>query len=139
MEMEKPKKPSEMKETHEFMKNIPAEKFGDYEVRAVQWGNINVSFEKAGSDFDVTPYFKGLPDNLDQCPHWGFVFKGEFITKYKDHEEHIKAGQAYYTAPGHTTIVKKGTELLEFSPAPEIQKTFEAITRNMAAMETKSK
>ncbi len=31
------------------------EEIGDYEVRAVQWGNMNISFEKVGSDFDVTP------------------------------------------------------------------------------------
>ena len=132
--MEIPKNISSLKETHEYLRNIPMEKFGDYEVRAVQWGDINVSFEKAGSDFDVTPFLKGLPDDLDQCPHWGYVFKGEFITKYKDHEEHITAGQTYYTMPGHTTIVKKDTELLEFSPVKEIQKTFEAITKNMQAM-----
>ena len=116
---------------HEKLQNIPVQKFGDYEVRAIQWGEINVSFEKAGSDMDVTPFLKGLPDDLDQSPHWGYVFKGEFITKYKDHQEIVTAGETYYTKPGHTTIVKKGTELIEFSPVKEIQKTFEAITRNM--------
>lgn len=125
------------KETHALLKNIPVEKLGDYEVRAVEWGDMNVSYEKAGSDFDVTPLLKGLPDDLDQSPHWGYVLKGEFITKYKDHEERITEGQTYYTLPGHTTIVKKGTELLEFSPVKEIQKTFEAITRNMQATEKK--
>jgi hypothetical protein len=130
--MEMPKKPMGIKETHEFMKNLPVEKFGDYEVRAVQWGDMNVSFEKAGSDFDVTPYLKGLPDNLDQSHHWGFVFKGEFITKYEDHEETVKAEQAYFTMPGHTTIVKRGTELLEFTPLSEAQKLFEVIGKNLA-------
>jgi hypothetical protein len=47
--------------------------------------------------------------------------------------KNITAGQAYYTLPGHTIVVKKGTELLEFSPVKEIQKTFEAMAKNMQA------
>ncbi len=125
------------KKTHASKDDIPVEKMGDYEVRAVQWGGMNIGFEKAKSDFDVTPYLKGLPDNLDQSPHWGYVLKGEFITKYKDHEEHVKAGQIYYAAPGHTTIVKKGTELIEFSPIDKLTKTMETIMKNVESMQAK--
>jgi hypothetical protein len=113
---------------------IPAETFsGLYEVRSVEWGGFNVSFEKALADMDVTPYLKGLPDNLDQCPHWGFLFKGKMIIRYKDHEETVSAGEAYYMAPGHTTLVTKGSELIEFSPKKEIDKTMEIIARNFQA------
>ena len=127
----------EIGETHLSMGQIPVDKFGDYEVRTVQWGNVNVSFEKAVSDMDVTPLLKGLPNDLGQSPHWGFVFKGEFISKYKGHEEHIKAREAYYTASRHTTLVKAGTELLEFSPVRKIEKTFAAIMKNLQDTEFK--
>jgi hypothetical protein len=90
LEMNMSKQPM-IKEMHEFMQNIPAEKFDDYEVRAVQWGDINVSFEKAGSDFDVTPLLKGLPDDLRRI----------FITGYKDHEEHHGGTSILHPARTH--------------------------------------
>jgi len=84
------------KETHASKDQIPAETMGDvYEARAVEWGGFTVSFERALDDVDVTPYLKGLPDDRDQCPHWGFVFKGKMIVRYKDHEETINTGEAY--------------------------------------------
>jgi hypothetical protein len=53
---------------------------------------------------------------------------------YKDHEEVIHAGDAYYLAPGHTTAFEEETEVVEFSPKGEYQKTIEVASRNMAAM-----
>lgn len=110
---------------------------GSYEVRAVELGGFNVSFEKALDDMDVTPYLKGLPDNRDPCPHWGFLFKGKIIVRYKDREETINAGEAYYMASGHTAIVKKGSELIEFSPKSELDKTMAVIAKNLERIGTK--
>lgn len=110
---------------------------GSYEVRAVELGGFNVSFEKALDDMDVTPYLKGLPDDRDPCPHWGFLFKGKIIVRYKDREETINAGEAYYMAPGHTAIVKKGSELVEFSPKSELDKTMAVIVKNLERIGTK--
>ncbi len=108
-----------------------------YEAAAVQWGGFNVSFEKALGDMDITPFLKGLPDNLDQCPHWGYVFKGKMIIRYKDHEETVNEGEAYYMAPGHTGKVMKGTELIEFSPVDEYQKTMTQVMKNWENMQSK--
>ena len=124
-------------ETHASISQIPAEKMGDvYEARVVQWGGMNVSFEKALADMNVTPYLKGLPNNMDQCPHWGYVFKGKLIVRYKDHEENVNAGEAYYIAPGHTVVVTKGTELIEFSPVHELDRTMAVVMKNMQQMST---
>ena len=112
---------------------------GRYEVRAVDWGDMHVSFEKALEEADVTPYLKGLPDDLDPCPHWGFVIKGSVVFKYKGHEEVVNAGEAYYAAPGHTAIVAKGTELIEFSPANEFKRTNEVVAKNMQATPIQTK
>lgn len=106
-----------------------------YEARQTEWGGFIVSFEKALEDADVTPFLKGLPDNLDQCPHWGYVFKGKMTVRYKDHEETVNEGQAYYIAPGHTVIVKKGTELIEFSPKEELEKTMTVVMKNAQEMQ----
>src|SRR3972149_5984652 len=110
---------------------------GSYEGRAVDLGGFNVSFEKSLEDMDVTPYLKGLPDDLDPCPHWGFLFKGKIIIRYKDREETVNAGEAYYMAPGHTALVKKGSELVEFSPKSELDKTMAVIAKNLQTIGTK--
>jgi hypothetical protein len=63
------------------------------------------------------------------------VVKGQLRVRYKDHEETLAAGDAYYLAPGHTTVFDEDTELVEFSPKGEYQKTIEAVARNVAAMQ----
>lgn len=109
----------------------------DMVMQEAEWGDLHVEFDTFRKEFDVTPLLKGLPDNLDQSPHWGYVLKGQVIVKYKDREEVINAGDAYYIAPGHTAIVKAGTELLEFSPKDKIKKTMDVIMRNFEAMQKK--
>jgi len=124
--------------THASKGQLKLERMGEiYQAAATQWGGFNISFEKALADADITPFLKGLPDNLDQCPHWGYVFKGKIIVRYKDHEETIKEGEAYYIAPGHTAKVTKGTELIEFSPVNEYQKTMGAVMKNWQEIEAK--
>ncbi len=34
----------------------------------------------------VAPLFQGLPDDRCQCPHWGYVIKGELRYRFASHE-----------------------------------------------------
>ena len=104
-----------------------------------QWGDMNVAYE-VGPDIhratemlgrDPTGLFEGLPDDRCQCPHWGYLTKGRIRVKYADREEVINAGDVYYMAPGHIPIPEEATELVEFSPKGEYQKTMEVVARNM--------
>ena len=54
---------------------------------------------------------------------------------YRDREEVLSAGDAYYLPPGHTTVFEEPTELVEFSPRGEYAKTMEIAARNAAAMQ----
>ena len=101
------------------------------------WGEMHVEYDVFKKRFDVTPLLKGLPNNLDQCPHWGIVVKGQITLKYDGEEETVKAGDAYYAPPGHTNIFEEGTELWEFSPNDKLQKTMEVIMRNFETMPQK--
>jgi len=103
------------------------------------WGEMHVEYDVFKKRFDVTPLLKGLPNNLDQCPHWGIVVKGQITLKYDGKEETVKAGDAYYAPPGHTGIFEAGTELWEFSPNDKLQKTMKVIMRNFDAMITTTK
>jgi hypothetical protein len=47
--------------------------------------------------------------------------------------ETFEAGDAYYIPPGHTPVLYAGTELVEFSPTDELQRTVAVVSKNMEA------
>jgi hypothetical protein len=98
------------------------------------WGEMHVEYDVFKKTFDVTPLLKGLPNDRDQCPHWGIVMKGQVRLICDGKDEIIKAGEAYYMPPGHTAIAEAGTEAWEFSPNDKLKKTMEVMMRNMEIM-----
>jgi len=92
-----------------------------------------IGFEHYTADADYSQYFKGLPDDRCQCPHWGYVFTGKIVFKTADGDETFEAGDAYHVGPGHTPVLFAGTEVVEFSPTKELQQTMEVVTKNMEA------
>lgn len=95
--------------------------------RAEDWGDMHVSFEVYHQGMDFGPYLKGLPNDRCDCPHWGYLIKGRMRVLYRDREEEVRAGEAYYIAPGHSLIVGAGTELIEFSPREEFAAHMKAV------------
>ena len=102
-------------------------------IRQINWGGMTIEVGKVRQTIDVAPLFKGLPDDRCQCPHWGYVLKGQMRYKFADHEEVYGAGDVYYCPPGHTPVLEAGCEYVEFSPAEEYSKTAEVANRNMNA------
>jgi hypothetical protein len=96
-------------------------------------GGYTVGFETYTQDADLTPFFKGLPDDRCQCEHWGYVIKGKVTFKAADGEETFETGDAYYVPPGHTPVLYAGTQVVEFSPTAELQRTIEVVEKNMEA------
>ena len=94
-------------------------------------GGYTVGFETYTADADLTPLFVGLPDNQCQCAHWGYVVKGKVTFKSAHGDETFETGDAYYVGPGHTPILYAGTEVIEFSPTTELQRTLEVVEKNM--------
>jgi hypothetical protein len=90
-----------------------------------------VAFEKYTQDADLAPFFAGLPNDQCQAAHWGYVITGKVKFKSAAGEETFEAGDAYYVPPGHTPTLYAGTEVVEFSPTAELQRTLEVVTRNM--------
>ncbi len=99
-------------------------------------GEYAVCFETFREDADGTPLFRGLPDDRCQSPHWGYVISGSPTFRYADHEETFEAGDAYYAPPGHVPVISAGTEIVEFSPAGEYEKTMAVVGANLAALQT---
>jgi hypothetical protein len=57
--------------------------------------------------------------------------KGKVAFRFGDREGTYQAGDAYYAPPGHTPVLYAGTEVVEFSPTEELQKTIDVVTKNM--------
>jgi hypothetical protein len=92
-----------------------------------------VAFEKYTQDADLAPFFSGLPNDQCQAAHWGYVITGKVTFKTADGEDIFESADAYYVPPGHTPKLFAGTEVVEFSPTAELQRTLEVVTRNMEA------
>jgi hypothetical protein len=105
-----------------------------YEGHFEDFGPYTVGFERYSADADLAPFFEGLPDDLCQAPHLGYVLKGKVRFTFADgREETYQAGDAYYAPPGHTPYLYAGSEVVEFSPTPELQQTMDVVARNMEA------
>jgi hypothetical protein len=104
-------------------------------IRTIEWGGLNVEVGEFRQAADPSPFFKGLPDDRCQCPHWGVVLKGQLRYSFADREEIYNAGDVYYAAPGHRPLIGDNTEYIEFSPVEPYYQTMEVVGRNMAAMQ----
>jgi hypothetical protein len=101
--------------------------------RAAELDGYTVVFESYSADVDPAPFFRGLPEDRCQCPHWGMVVTGRIVFRYPDHDEVFEAGDAYYGRPGHLPLVFAGSEVVEFSPTQQLKQTMDVVGRNLAA------
>jgi hypothetical protein len=88
------------------------------------WSGMEVGRADWPAGTDYGPLLKGLPDDLCQCPHWGYVISGSLEARYADGtEEHIEAGNAFYMPPGHTGRTEEGVTFIVVSPEKEAKAT----------------
>jgi hypothetical protein len=107
---------------------------GGIETRASEGGAVLTRHIQLPAGVDFTPLFKGLPGDLCQCPHWGYVLAGSIRLRYADGTEELSsAGDVYYWRGGHTGWTEEGVTFLEFSPTGEIQPVLEHLASQMAA------
>ncbi len=86
-------------------------------IRQANWGELTVETGEVRQDIEMDELFKSLPDDRCQCPHWGYVLKGQMRYKFADHEETYNAGELYYVPPGHFPFLAAGCEYIELSPS----------------------
>lgn len=112
---------------------IPPElKAGALETRGTQWGNLSVRYLDLPPGVDFTPLFKGLPGDLCQSPHWGYVLRGSVQLRYANGDEEVtRAGEVFYWPGGHTGSTQEGVTFLEFSPAADIKPVLEHLQAQM--------
>jgi hypothetical protein len=100
----------------------------DAEMRMSEVGEMTVAFFTLKKGADFGPALAGLPDDMCQCPHWGYILKGRIKMKTKTGEEFYEAGQAFYWPPGHAPSAVEDTEYVDFSPSEEFAAVIRHIT-----------
>jgi len=105
------------------------------EGRSEELDDYTVSFSSYTADHNSPAAFKGLPDDRCQARHWGYVLAGKVAFRYADREETFEAGDAFFAPPGHTPVVFKGAEVVQFSLTDEAAQTREIVRKNLAADE----
>jgi hypothetical protein len=115
--------------------NMPIEMQVDgIETRASECDGVLARHIQLPPGVDFTPLFKGLPGDLCQCPHWGYVLAGSIRLRYADGTEELSsAGDVYHWRGGHTGWTDEGVTFLEFSPTDEITPVLEHLAAQMAA------
>jgi mannose-6-phosphate isomerase-like protein (cupin superfamily) len=93
---------------------------GQAEEHTEHLDETTVQFVTIKEDSDLAPMLVGLPDDMCQCHHWGYVFSGEMTVTYADHVEVLTGGDAFYMPPGHTPKASAGTEFVAFTPKDEM-------------------
>lgn len=107
---------------------------GPANMQSANWGKMKSAYMRMGEGVDFTPMLKGLPEDLCQAPHWGYVLEGEIQVRYTDgNEETIEAGQLYHLPPGHTVWFEEPTEFVEFSPQHEMDEVLAHVEQQMQA------
>ena len=90
-------------------------------------GGMTTAFVRVPEGADFRPALAGLPDDLCQCPHWGYLLKGRVKMHTPDGDEVYEAGQAFYWAPGHAPEALEDSEYVDFSPTDEFNHVIDHI------------
>lgn len=114
--------------------DLPVTLAGDgFEVRTGEiGGGMSVLCLRAAKGTDLGPVLKGLPDDLCQCPHWGYLTKGRIKVRTLRGEETYEEGQLYYWPPGHAPEALEDSEFTEFSPTKELEELIAHVTAQAA-------
>ena len=92
----------------------------DVELRTQELGGgMTTAFVRVTKGVDLRPALVGLPGDLCQCPHWGFLLEGRVKMHTENGEQVYEAGEAFYWAPGHAPEALEDSRYVDFSPSDE--------------------
>lgn len=83
-------------------------------------GTISAEYFTLAAGVDTTPLFQGLEGDLCQCPHWGYVVRGQLTTTDANGaQETVNVNDLFYWPAGHNVKVDADAEIVMFSPQHE--------------------
>ena len=84
------------------------------------FATFSAEYFTLAAGLDTTPLFQGLDGDLCQCPHWGYVLRGQLTTTdAQGARETVRADDLFYWPPGHNVQVDADAEIIMFSPQHE--------------------
>lgn len=96
-------------------------------------GSISGEYFSLSAGVDTTPLFQGLEGDLCQCPHWGFVLRGQLTTTDAiGVQETVNENDLFYWPPGHNVRVDVDAEIVMFSPQHEHSHVIDHMIRKVA-------
>ena len=101
---------------------------GGVQLRVRDVDGLTVGFVRMPQGADLREATKGLPDDLCQCPHWGYMLKGRVRMHTPNGAQDFEAGEAFYWAPGHAPEALEDSEYVDFSPTDDFRPVIEHIT-----------
>jgi hypothetical protein len=100
---------------------------GGVELRTHDVGGMTVGVMRLQKGADLRPLVKGLPGDLCQCPHWGYMLRGRVSMHTASGAETYEAGQAFYRAPGHAPEALEDSEYVDFAPREDFAAVLEHV------------
>ncbi|AMQ90331.1 hypothetical protein [Marinobacter sp. LQ44] len=98
------------------------------------YNTMGAEYFSFGAGTDITELLHGLEGNRCQCPHWGYVVKGEITALYLDgSEETSRNGDLFYWPPGHSVRAEQDTDIVMFSPQHEHGLVIDHIRRQVGS------
>lgn len=83
-------------------------------------GQISGEYFTLAAGVDTATLFEGLEGDMCQCPHWGYVLRGQITTTDAiGVQETVQANDLFYWPPGHNVKVDADAEIVMFSPQYE--------------------
>ncbi|MET7617078.1 hypothetical protein [Streptomyces sp. NPDC005408] len=105
---------------------------GGVELRMTELGgDMTAAFARLPKGTDMGPAVKGLPGDMCQCPHWGFLFSGRLMMRTPSGDEIYEAGQAFYWPAGHVPVALEDCEYVDFSPTREMKEVVDYVKAHM--------
>ena len=98
------------------------------EFRSQQVGEMSIAWVKLGAGADLRPALAGLPGDMCQCPHWGYMLSGQLRMHTSSGAQTCNAGEAFYWAAGHAPEAVTDCEYIDFSPTEELQTVLRHVT-----------
>ena len=94
---------------------------GGIEFRTDHAGEQNIAWVRLPAGADLRPGLVGLPGDLCQVPHWGYMIKGRLVMHGVDGDETYEAGQAFYWPAGHAPEALEDCEYVDVSPTKGLE------------------
>jgi hypothetical protein len=120
--------------------DVPVIPMGPGQAQCVKWGGFLIEFARVPGGFPPggDAAWEGLPDNLCQCPHWGYLLKGKALLRLADGTEAtINAGDLYHCPPGHRLYAIEDFELIEFNPVTSMTgAAIQSFSKNLTGDQT---